>query len=100
MKSDEDNNASYVARIWTGVGIVLCIAIIIYLGVVARRAIEDECDGEGTQEERRVFLASDIERDGDMREVTAVALGASPPSRAGLAPTTSSGGEVVRSTNA
>lgn len=38
-----------VSRTWTTVGIMLCIAIFIYLSYVARRAVDDELD-EDTEE--------------------------------------------------
>jgi Uncharacterized conserved protein len=43
---DEESGANTVARMWTVIGIVLCVAIFIYLSVVARRAVDDELDDE------------------------------------------------------
>jgi len=34
-----------MARIWTIIGVALCILILIYLSIVARRAVDDELDG-------------------------------------------------------
>jgi len=43
---DEAADADTVARAWTVVGIILCIAIFVYLTVIARRAVDDELDDE------------------------------------------------------
>jgi len=52
-----------MARIWTLVGITLCILILIYLSIVARRAVDDELDdGPVTardNEETWAFLSAD-----------------------------------------
>jgi hypothetical protein len=52
-------------RIWTVVGIILCVAIFIYLAIVARRAVDEELDdevapeqGRDDDEERIAFLSS------------------------------------------
>jgi len=62
-----DTGANTVARTWTVVGIMLCIAIFIYLAVVARRAV-DELDKEpissGEYDETERFLPA-IEDEGD-----------------------------------
>jgi uncharacterized membrane protein YdjX (TVP38/TMEM64 family) len=34
-------------EIWTGIGIVLCVGLFIYLSFVARRAVDEECEHEG-----------------------------------------------------
>jgi len=39
---EEETGANTVARTWTVIGIALCIAIFIYLAVVARRAVDEE----------------------------------------------------------
>jgi uncharacterized membrane protein YdjX (TVP38/TMEM64 family) len=46
----EENGANTVARVWTVVGIMLCILIFIYLSVVARRAIDEELEGDDARE--------------------------------------------------
>lgn len=52
------------ARGWTVGGIVLCVALFVYLSWVARRAVDDELDGDGDvddagAEERVAFLGPD-----------------------------------------
>jgi uncharacterized membrane protein YdjX (TVP38/TMEM64 family) len=34
-------------EIWTGIGIVLCVGLFVYLSIVARRAVNEECDHDG-----------------------------------------------------
>ena len=52
-----------MARIWTIVGIVLCVLILIYLSIVARRAVDDELDNipvtARDYDESRAFLTPD-----------------------------------------
>ena len=52
-----------MARIWTIVGIMLCVLILIYLSIVARRAVDDELDNIPVTardcEESRAFLGPD-----------------------------------------
>lgn len=51
-----------MARIWTIIGIILCVLILIYLSIVARRAVDDELDNIVTardNEESRAFLSPD-----------------------------------------
>ena len=43
---EHSDSHSDLARWSTGIGIVLCILLLIYLGYVARRAVDDELDGE------------------------------------------------------
>ncbi|KAF8450833.1 hypothetical protein L210DRAFT_3385245 [Boletus edulis BED1] len=52
------------SRVWTIAGIVLCLALFLYLSWVARRAVDDELDDEiepssAASEERVAFLNSD-----------------------------------------
>jgi len=52
-------------RVWTIGGIMLCVALFVYLGWVAHRAVDDELDDEtepstGISEERVAFLGSDV----------------------------------------
>jgi uncharacterized membrane protein YdjX (TVP38/TMEM64 family) len=42
----EDGGANTVARAWTVIGIGLCIVILIYLSIVARRAVDEELGDE------------------------------------------------------
>ncbi|KAH0839644.1 hypothetical protein J3R83DRAFT_562 [Lanmaoa asiatica] len=58
------------SRVWTIGGIVLCIALFIYLSWVARRAVDDELDDEtepsgSTSEERLAFLSPDVPLEDD-----------------------------------
>ncbi|KAJ7179286.1 hypothetical protein C8R46DRAFT_1073240 [Mycena filopes] len=56
---DEDEaGADTVARMWTIGGVALCIAIFVYLSVVARRAVDEELGDESESEERAGFLAN------------------------------------------
>jgi uncharacterized membrane protein YdjX (TVP38/TMEM64 family) len=72
----DDNNADVVAQLWTIVGIVLCISILVYLSVVARRAVDDELEDDSTggpdSEETIAFLgpqsANDLETGHAVRE--------------------------------
>jgi uncharacterized membrane protein YdjX (TVP38/TMEM64 family) len=43
-ETEPENGADAVAQAWTFGGIVLCIAILVYLSLVARRAVHDELD--------------------------------------------------------
>lgn len=57
---EEESGASTFARTWTIVGVVLCIAIFVYLSYVARKAVNEELEGEsscGEEEERVAFLS-------------------------------------------
>lgn len=54
---------------WTGAGILLCVLILVYLSIVARRAVDEEIgDGDPLttredSEERTVFLSPDPSND-------------------------------------
>lgn len=52
-----------LAQIWTVTGIFLCLAIFVYLSIVARRAVDDEIGSEedGPEADRELFLADDLE---------------------------------------
>lgn len=57
-----------MARLWTILGILLCVLILVYLSVVARRAVDEELEGlpdsARDPEERLAFLdagESDVE---------------------------------------
>ncbi|KAF5369884.1 hypothetical protein D9758_001214 [Tetrapyrgos nigripes] len=43
---ESETGAHTVARMWTILGVVLCIAILVYLSYVARKAIDEELDNE------------------------------------------------------
>ncbi|KIY49542.1 hypothetical protein FISHEDRAFT_31619, partial [Fistulina hepatica ATCC 64428] len=58
---DEDTSTTdTVARVWTIFGIGLCIAVFVYLSIVARKAVDEELgdddDDAGAAEERVAFL--------------------------------------------
>jgi uncharacterized membrane protein YdjX (TVP38/TMEM64 family) len=60
--SDEKETTSGImARIWTIVGIILCVLILIYLSIIARRAVDDELDNipvtSRDHDESRAFLS-------------------------------------------
>jgi hypothetical protein len=42
--SDDDTTIDMMNRVWTFVGIFLCVLILVYLSIVARRAVDDELD--------------------------------------------------------
>ncbi|KAK1236675.1 hypothetical protein PQX77_000031 [Marasmius sp. AFHP31] len=58
---NQDTGAGSVARIWTIAGIVLCLSILIYISYVARKAVNDELEGQqgpsGDSEETVAFLS-------------------------------------------
>ncbi|KAJ7068115.1 hypothetical protein C8F01DRAFT_1116919 [Mycena amicta] len=56
----EDDSANSVARMWTIGGVILCVAIFVYLSVVARRAVDEELgdDEIADSEETAGFLAN------------------------------------------
>jgi hypothetical protein len=48
-----------VARMWTIVGVTLCVAIFVYLSYVARKAVDEELDDESAEDEETLaFLPS------------------------------------------
>ncbi|KAG8218367.1 hypothetical protein J3R82DRAFT_3987 [Butyriboletus roseoflavus] len=58
-------------RVWTVGGILLCVALFVYLSWVARRAVDDELDDEtepssSTSEERVAFLSPDVPLEDDV----------------------------------
>ncbi|KAJ3909258.1 hypothetical protein F5879DRAFT_132350 [Lentinula edodes] len=60
-----DSGANTVARMWTIVGIALCVAIFIYLSYVARKAVDEELE-EYDDEETVSFLSA--EGNGDLEQ--------------------------------
>jgi len=64
----EDDEGALLSRISAVVGIVLCVAIIVYLSWVARRAVDDELEEDEAPphnpEEAELFLdpLDDVER--------------------------------------
>lgn len=53
-----ESHAGDIARWWTIIGIAACFGILIYLGMVARKAVEEELQDDESEEERIAFLAS------------------------------------------
>lgn len=60
---EKGTTSGVMARIWTIVGIVLCVLILIYLSIIARRAVDDELDNipvtSRDHDESRAFLSPD-----------------------------------------
>jgi uncharacterized membrane protein YdjX (TVP38/TMEM64 family) len=54
-----DSSEQSLAQTWSIVGVLLCIAIFVYLSIVARRAVDEELDDDS--EERVAFLAEDVD---------------------------------------
>jgi hypothetical protein len=56
-----------LGELWTVIGIILCIAILIYLSIVARRAVDEELNDESVptcdNEETIAFLSPDETND-------------------------------------
>jgi len=78
VNNPEPSEEESLARMWTIVGIILCIAIVIYLSIVARRAVDDELEEDevdSEQEERRAFLSED---DLESAQLAMVERGSSP----------------------
>ena len=61
--TENGTTSGIMARIWTIIGIILCVVILIYLSIVARRAVDDELDGISITArdngESRAFLSPD-----------------------------------------
>ncbi|KAJ3550628.1 hypothetical protein NMY22_g335 [Coprinellus aureogranulatus] len=59
---DDESNADYLARLWSIIGILLCLVILVYLSVVARRAVDEELDDDPIisrdSEETEAFLSA------------------------------------------
>lgn len=67
VPTGDDDEGALLSRISAVVGIVLCVAIMVYLSWVARKAVDDELDDEvpaHTSEETELFLdpADNVER--------------------------------------
>lgn len=72
--ADTDGKAGEISwgEIWTVIGIVLCVGLFIYLSIVARRAVNEECDDEETLlSSSSETNAADGEDDGDEESVMA-----------------------------
>ncbi|KAF8914094.1 hypothetical protein CPB84DRAFT_1811515 [Gymnopilus junonius] len=79
--SDDESHTNMMAHLWTILGILLCVLILVYLSIVARRAVDEELedlpDSARDPEERVAFLVageSDVEsalpsRDREMSEI-------------------------------
>ncbi|PPQ75124.1 hypothetical protein CVT24_010038 [Panaeolus cyanescens] len=61
-KSDQEDSHT-LARVSTIIGVLLCVLILVYLSIVARRAVDDELDDvdEDEQSEERVAFLADPE---------------------------------------
>ncbi|KAG2369979.1 hypothetical protein BDR07DRAFT_1387476 [Suillus spraguei] len=72
---DQEEEDDTWSRIWTIGGILLCVALFVYISLVARRAVDDELDDEiprSASEERVAFL--DAESHGEDDDVGSRAL--------------------------
>lgn len=77
--SDDETTIDMMRRVWTFVGIFLCVLILVYLSIVARRAVDDELDDGPAcdAEETRAFLSPEsdpesalpLSRDRPMSEI-------------------------------
>jgi len=52
-----------LGELWTVIGIILCVAILVYLSIVARRAVDDELDDEACDGEETLAFLSPEETD-------------------------------------
>lgn len=63
LHHDDETATDMMGRVWTFLGIFLCVLILVYLSVVARRAVDDELDdgpvSSRDAEETRAFLSSE-----------------------------------------
>jgi len=62
----QEHSSDTAARVWTGIGITLCVLIFIYLSIIARRAVDDELGDEenrGDNEETIAFLSPHAQQD-------------------------------------
>jgi uncharacterized membrane protein YdjX (TVP38/TMEM64 family) len=72
--SSDDSNTDVMAHFWTIFGVALCVLLLVYLSIVARRAVDDELDDlpvtARDMEETRAFLppADDVESAPSMSE--------------------------------
>ena len=73
LPADEDDQGAFLSRASAVVGIVLCIAIIVYLSWVARKAVDEELEEDEVlahdSEERELFLDPTDEAERGMGEV-------------------------------
>ncbi|KAK7049668.1 hypothetical protein VNI00_005699 [Paramarasmius palmivorus] len=58
---EEETNSERLARVWTIVGIVMCVVIFVYLSWCARRAVNEELGDEAQDEEERQRFLEDEE---------------------------------------
>ncbi|KIM91034.1 hypothetical protein PILCRDRAFT_811550 [Piloderma croceum F 1598] len=65
-EDEDEDSANTVARMWTIIGITLCVAIFVYLSYVARKAVDEELDDESAEDEETLaFLPSQRTLGGD-----------------------------------
>ena len=71
--SDEDDQGALLSRVSAVIGIVLCIAIIVYLSWVARKAVDEELEDDEnlahTPEETELFLDPEDNAERGMGEI-------------------------------
>ncbi|EJD53900.1 hypothetical protein AURDEDRAFT_53538 [Auricularia subglabra TFB-10046 SS5] len=74
--SDPEEQSSVMSKVWTGLGVALCVGVFIYITIVARRAVDGELadSDESSPEETVAFLHADDSldelNDAEMRETT------------------------------
>ncbi|KAK2466354.1 hypothetical protein APHAL10511_001996 [Amanita phalloides] len=64
--SHDTSEADTAARVWTAIGILLCVLIFLYISIIARRAVDDELgdeEGRGDNEETVAFLSPHAQND-------------------------------------
>lgn len=57
----EGADDDWLSRMWSAGGIALCVALAVYLSIVARRAVDEELgddEVDGTEDERAAFLST------------------------------------------
>lgn len=87
--SDPEDQSSVMSKVWTGLGVALCVGVFIYNTIVARRAVDGELadSEEPASEETVAFLhADDSVDDLDNQEMTETTIhGGTTPSQPRMA---------------
>lgn len=66
---EEDNGNDVMSKVYTGIGVALCVGVFIYITIVARRAVDGELE-EDCSEEAVAFLQPGAEEEGHDQEMT------------------------------
>ncbi|KZW03879.1 hypothetical protein EXIGLDRAFT_599836 [Exidia glandulosa HHB12029] len=69
--TEPEDSHDVMSKVWTGIGIALCVGVFIYITIVARRAVDGELEDD-CSEERVAFLQDDgqDQHDQEMSEAT------------------------------